>query len=276
MNIVFLGTPRLAQIVLANLISSDYNPSLVITGKDSKTGRGLSAKSSLVNSEAKKQHLKVNHDLDKIDKSFDLAILVAFGHIIPKDILIKPKHGFINVHPSLLPKYRGPSPIQSTILNGDKKTGVSIIKLDNEIDHGPILAQKEIEIEKNDTHESLIEKTGVIGSNLLIETLTDYLSGKLKPKEQNHNVSTLTKKITKKDGEINIDNLPHSKSLIRMINAYYPWPSVWTKTNLNGKEKIIKFLPQGMIQVEGKKPMTTEEFLNGYPQLNGKLDIFKH
>ena len=120
------------------------------------------------------------------DTKVDLAILVAFGQIIPQEILKIPKFGFINVHPSLLPKYRGPSPIQSAIIKGEIKTGVTIIKLDQEVDHGPILNQQEVVIEKEDTHESLIEKLGLIGANLLLVTLPDYLSGKIKPKQQKY------------------------------------------------------------------------------------------
>jgi len=274
MKIVFLGTPRISQIVLENLIDSEFKPDLVITGKDKKFGRGQNKSSTPVKITAQKNGIAISHQLSEVSKNFDLAILVAFGQIIPKEILEFPKYGFINVHPSLLPKYRGPSPIQSAILEGDSKTGVTIIKLDQEVDHGPILSQREIEIEKEDTHELLIEKLGLIGSNLLLVTLPDYLSGKTKPKEQNHKDATFTEKITKADGQIDLQNPPSKQKLERMINAFYPWPTVWTKTDVSRKPKIIKFLPKQMIQVEGRKPTTIEEFLNGYPNLKSKIEKF--
>ncbi|KKR87940.1 MAG: Methionyl-tRNA formyltransferase [Candidatus Curtissbacteria bacterium GW2011_GWA1_41_11] len=267
MKIVFLGTPRLAQIVLENLIESDFKPQLIITGEDKKVGRGQNKSSTPVKLTAQKNGMAVGHLLSEVSKNFDLAILVAFGHIIPKDILDKPRFGFINVHPSLLPKYRGPSPIQSAILKGEIKTGVTIIKLDQEVDHGPILNQREIEIEKEDTHESLIEKTGAIGSNLLLVTLPDYLSGKTKPKEQNNEDATFTEKITKADGQIDLQNPPSKQKLERMINAFYPWPTVWTKID----SKIIKFLPKQMIQIEGKRPIPISDLNNGYPQIYSKV-----
>lgn len=304
-NILFLGTPRFAQIVLENLINSQYKPSLVVTAPDAKSGRGQKVIESPVKQTAldigieviTPENLRTKSDLarpesdrrardsaksDLVDTKrgatlgstqgrssfeYDLAILVAYGKLIPKEILEIPKLGFINVHPSLLPKYRGPSPIQTAILDGEKTTGVTIMKLDEELDHGPILAQKEIGIEPNDTHLSLIEKLGLIGSNLLIETLPNYISGKIKPKTQNHKKATLTGKITKASGYIDLDNPPGQKTLDRMIRAYYPWPNVWTKVD----GKIIKFLPQGLIQPEGKRPMTYAEFKNGYPQIAQKL-----
>ena len=277
MKIVFLGTPRLAQIVLENLIESDFKPQLIITGEDKKVGRGQNKSSTPVKLTAQKNGMAVGHLLSEVSKNFDLAILVAFGHIIPKDILDKPRFGFINVHPSLLPKYRGPSPIQSAILKGEIKTGVTIIKLDQEVDHGPILNQREIEIEKEDTHESLIEKTGAIGSNLLLVTLPDYLSGKTKPKEQNHKDATFTEKITKADGQIDLENPPSKQKLERMINAFYPWPTVWAEIEAkrqtpNAKRMRIKLLPKRLIQPEGRKPMAIEEFLNGYPNLKSKIE----
>lgn len=280
-KIVFFGTPRFAQIILENLIQSPYKPALVITTPDAKSGRGQKVIESPVKQTAQKNNIEVvtpeklrtrsdlARDSAKSDLNFvpDLAILVAYGKLIPREILEIPKLGFINVHPSLLPAYRGPSPIQSVILNGEKTTGVTIMKLDEELDHGPILAQKEVGIEENDTHLSLIEKLGAIGSNLLIETLPDYIFGKIKPKPQDHKKATLTEKITKASGYIELDNPPDQKTLDGIIRAFYPWPNVWTKVD----KKIIKFLPQGLIQPEGKRPMTYAEFKNGYPQVAEKL-----
>lgn len=266
MKIAFFGTPRLAQIVLENLIASDYKPSLVVTVSDTKVGRGQKISASETKQTALKNKIEVVENLSSvIHHQFDLAILVAYGKILPKKILDIPKHGFINIHPSLLPKYRGPSPIQSAIIKGESVTGVTIIKLDEEVDHGPILAQKEIAIEQNDTHLSLIEKVGLIGSNLLLEVLPPYLSGKTKPHQQEHLKATFTEKITKAQGKIDFENPPDKKNLGHMIRAYFPWPTVWGALMVNGKSQVVKLLPENMIQPEGKKPMTVKEFLNGYP-----------
>lgn len=304
-KIAFLGTPRLAQIILESLANTPYKPQLVVTAPDTKSGRGQKPQMSPVKQTAITNNIRVLQPsrtlLDGVEK-FDLAILVAYGKIIPKEILQIPKYGFLNVHPSLLPKYRGPSPIQGAILAGEEKTGVTIIKLDEQIDHGPILAQKEIKIEDTDTHESLIEKLGELGAGLLLEVLPSYLAhlrgvksfhlgGVLKnakiflpPKPQNHSQATFTKRITKEDGKIDLKNPPDPQTLDRMIRAFYPWPTVWSKWKIrerifdkskreNGKWKIFKFLPATnyqlpfLIQPEGKRPMSISEFRNGYPEV---------
>lgn len=283
---IFFGTPRFAQIVLEKLIDSPYRPQVVITQPDKKSGRGRQLQASLVKQSAQRFSIEIlqpkslNSNLLTLSPKFDLAILVAYGKIIPTDVLKIPKYGFVNVHPSLLPKYRGPSPIQSAILSGEAKTGVSIMLLDEKVDHGPILAQKEVTIEKTDTHESLIEKLGKAGSDLLIETIPFYISGDLNPQPQNHTQATFTKHIKKADGYIDLENPPDSVTFDRMVRAFYPWPTVWSKWKMvkvsfpdgNGKWKIFKFLPGGLIQPEGKQPMSINEFKNGYPELFNQIE----
>ena len=280
MKIVFFGTNRLAQIVLEELIKSNYKPQLIITAPDKKAGRGQERQMSPVKQTALKNNLEILQPKDLYESNVksrlsnvDLSILVAYGQIIPKEILIAPKYGFINVHPSLLPKYRGPSPIQTAILSDDKKIGISIIILDELIDHGPILIQKKITISPKDTHLSLIEYLGKIGARLLIQILPEYLAGSLKPKTQNHSQATFSKRIKKSNGYIDLNNPPDSKTFDRMIRAFYPWPGVYTKLKIkNEKLKIIKFLPGNLVQPEGKRPMTIKEFLNGYPQFKDKIE----
>lgn len=282
MKIAFFGTPRFAQIVLEDLIGSSYKPDLVITSPDAKFGRGQQLESSPVKQTSVKNHITVLEPRTLLGPAFltatgttqfDLAILVAYGKIIPKEIFALPDFGFLNVHPSLLPKYRGPSPIQSAILTGEKKTGVTIMKLDSKIDHGPIITQKESTIEDSDTHQTLIEKLGSVGSKLLLETLPDYLSGKLKPQSQNHSRATTTFHIKKQDGYFDIESPPDPQTFGRMVRAYYPWPTVWTRLQTTDYKLLtIKFLPGNLIQPEGKKPMTVKEFLNGYPQTRESLE----
>lgn len=269
MKVAFFGTPKIAQIVLEKLINSPYKPQIVVTGPDTKVGRGQKLEASPVKKTATEHNIKVlqPENLSSLISqlstlNLDLAILVAYGKIIPNDILQIPSFGFVNVHPSLLPKFRGPSPITTPILAGDKTTGVSLIVLDSELDHGPIIAQKEIVISPSDTHDSLGTKLTTTGAKLLLETLPEYLAQNITPEQQDHDLATYTQKITKESGKIDISNPPDQITLDRMIRAYFPWPTVWAEID----EKNIKFLPENKIQMEGKKPMLIKEFLNGYPK----------
>lgn len=281
MKIAFFGTPKIACEVLEKLITTRYKPQLVITGQDQHSGRSLALKANAVKLVAEKHNIAISYKMSDINKSFDLAILVAYGHIIPDKILRLPKFGFVNIHPSLLPKYRGPSPINSAILSGDKVTGISLIVLDSDLDHGPIIAQKELSIAKTETHDSLATKLANLGSKLIIETLPNYLNLNITPQAQDHDLATYTEKITKQNGKINLENPPSPKTLDRMIRAYFPWPTVWFE--LAGKK--IKLLPNTsiklsnyqtnnlfLIQPEGKKPMTIKEFLNGNPKAKSALE----
>lgn len=202
----------------------------------------------------------------------EIAVLAAFGKILPEDVLNHFKYGILNIHPSLLPKYRGASPVQSAILNGDNQTGVTVMKLDDKMDHGPILAQEKIQILPTDTSESLYQKLFPLGAKLIVENMKDYISGKKNLIEQNHQAATYTKPLTRNDGYIDISNIEPIK-FERMVRAYFPWPGVWIKTilNTNEEERIVKFLPDKEIQVEGKKPMSYKDFLNGYPNVDPNL-----
>ena len=241
----------------------------------------------------------------KLDENFksqisnfksDLFIVASYGKIIPKFILNIPKFGALNVHPSLLPKYRGPSPVPATILSGDKVTGVTIIKMDKEMDHGPIVATKEISLTGQENSLFLINKLFQLGADLLVKIIPDYITGKMKLVPQNHAQATYSKRLTRESGYFPIDNPPSPEVLDRMIRAYFPWPGVWTKWSPSrhpeGAQrpkdlKIIKFLPSPrhpelvsgsikidsdfrqndnfLIQMEGKKPISYRDFINGYP-----------
>lgn len=188
----------------------------------------------------------------------DLAVVAAYGKILSKMELNTPKYGCINVHPSLLPKYRGPSPIQSAILNGDKISGISIIKIDEEIDHGSIIYQEQLELSDSDNFDTLSKKMFASAAEVLPKIIEDFIQDKIKSVTQNHNLATYCKELKKEDGYFEIDNPP---DLGRKIRAYYPWPSVWTRW----ENKIVKFLPGNMMQMEGKKVISLKDFLNGYP-----------
>lgn len=200
----------------------------------------------------------------ELSEKADLGVVASYGRIVSKETIESFPHGIINIHPSLLPKYRGPTPVQTAILNGDEKTGVTIIKLDEKVDHGPILAQEEIEISGNETSKSLLKKTFDIGAEMLPEVISNYIKGGIKATVQDDSKATFTEILTKEKGYIDINNPPGNEVIGRMIRAFYPWPGVWLKTNLSGKEQIIKLLPEEKIHVEGKKPMNYKDFVNGY------------
>lgn len=191
----------------------------------------------------------------------DLGVIAAYGKILSQEELDAPKFGCINVHPSLLPKYRGASPIQEAILHGDQTTGVTIIKMDAEVDHGSIIHQEEMQVAKEDTFESLAKKLFGYSAEILPQLIADYLGGKITPREQVHTQASFCSRLTRESGEFDIGNPPDQATLDRMIRAYHPWPGVWCRWN----DKIVKLHPRGVIQIEGKKAMPMKDFLNGYP-----------
>ncbi len=196
----------------------------------------------------------------------EIAVLAYFGQIIPKNVLKIFSKGIINIHPSLLPKYRGPTPVQNAILNGEKVTGVTLIKLDEKVDHGPIIAQKVENILKDDTADTLYERLFKIGSDLIYQNIKQYIKAQLKPQHQNHSKATFTTLLQKNDGLINFENPFSPVKIDRMIRAFYPWPGVFFKYKFDNKEKIIKLLPKNKIQVEGKNAVSYKEFTNGYSE----------
>lgn len=281
-KIVFFGSSKFV-IPILEVLHRNFDLSLVLT-TERLASQGLAWEAPVIKYcvENKIPYLSVqqfnNITIQQLQKTnASVGILADFGLIIPNEILqIFPK-GIINIHPSLLPKYRGPTPVQTAILNGEKVTGVSIIKLDEEIDHGPILNQQEEEILDSDTAETLYKRLFEKGSNLLSKILSNYLNGSLNPIAQNHKKSTFTKPLSRQDGYLDISNAMTAVTKIdRMIRAYYPWPGVWTRLRLGSggqaKIKIVKLLPEKKIQVEGKKPMSYKDFLNGYPKIKQKLE----
>lgn len=199
-------------------------------------------------------------------KDADIAVIAAYGKILTQEELSTPKFGSINIHPSLLPKYRGPSPIQSAILNGDKLSGISIIKIDEQIDHGPLLYQEPLELSDSDNFDILSKKMFLRSSEVLPQIITNFIKGKIKPAIQDHSKASFCEHLTRQSGFFDIKTPPAPKILDRMIRAYYPWPGVWCKWTMNnGQLKIIKFLPENKLQMEGKKAISFKDFLNGYP-----------
>ncbi len=327
-SFLFLGTPEFGALIFEKIIKSkklkkiNLFPLAAITEPDKPKGRGKKLTPPPVKIIAEQFKIPVYQPQTKSELSSlilklkpDLIIVAAYGKILPKEVLEIPKYKAINVHPSLLPKYRGPSPIQSAILNGDKETGVTIMLISEEMDAGDILAQEKIKIKKQNWKE-LSKELAELGGNLLIETIPKYLCGiekfnwcktiiPIKAHPQDHSKASYTKLIKKEDGHIN-----WSKSAFeieRMIRAYFPWPGTFTKiksssSKLNGKilkihkahlpkkspslaskppgtvfqikkneiavscgNKSILILDE--VQLEGKKKMEIDDFLNGYPEI---------
>lgn len=271
MNIIFFGSSSYV-IPVIEILNKNFDLSLIVTTEQNETDAVSSyCIKNKINYLSVSSVKELSSKLSVLNPQ--LGVVADFRLIIPPDILNLFKKGVLNIHPSLLPKYRGPTPVQTAILNGEKKTGVTIIKLDEEIDHGEILAQKEEIILPNDTAETLYKRLFKIGAEVLADVIKNL--NNIKPIEQNHSEATLTKTLKKQNGYFDIENPPSKEMLEKMTRAFCPWPGVWTKVKIRDKEKIIKFLPaspnQGgpnkKIQVEGKKPMEYKDFINGYPEL---------
>ena len=287
-KIIFIGTSQFAVLPLENLIKKKYNIIKVITAPDKPTGRQQEITPSPIKQIALKYKLpffqpekiaEITLEISKLKP--DLIVLAAYGKIIPKDILGIPKFGCLNLHPSLLPKYRGPSPIQTAILNGEPETGITIMLMDEIIDHGPIIGQKNMAIASDENYQTLEKKLSQLAANFLIEILPQYLQNKIKPQPQNEGRTSYTKILTRQDGQI--DWQQSAQVIARKIRAFYPWPGAWT--DFNGKRiKILKakavdkkqeatlptkkgFLFLEIVQPAGKKPMTGQEFFRGHPHI---------
>ena len=225
-------------------------------------------------------HLKTPEDIAKIKEiEAEIGVLGSYGALVPNKVIQAFPHGIINIHPSLLPIYKGPSPVQYAIKNGDKTTGVTIISLDDQIDHGVILSQKEYPLNGTETLEDLKKELFKIGSEMIEELLKKPENGKkLEGIEQDHSKEVFTFKITREDGKIDPQNPP--SNLNNLIRAFYPWPGVWFETIFAGKNRRFKLLPEGKIQMEGKNIMTYKDFMNGYGEegreLVNKLEFVKN
>ncbi|MCL5795059.1 MAG: methionyl-tRNA formyltransferase [Patescibacteria group bacterium] len=275
-RIIFLGTPEFSLPSLQALIDdARFEVCAVITEPDRPAGRGKILTPPPVKILANKYNIPVfqPEKLSVISSQLsvlkpDVAVVVAYGQIIPKEILDIPKFGFVNIHPSLLPKYRGSTPIQSAILNGDAKTGVSLIKIDEKMDHGPILAQQELKLSIINYQLSILsKKLAELGAQLLLNNLTKYLEGKITPRSQDHKKATFTKMLKKSDGQINWQE--PAEIIERKIRAYNPWPGCFTYLDKK-RLKILKAHLKGNklvfdeVQMEGKKPLKWQDFKRGH------------
>lgn len=257
LKIIFFGSDQFVAQVLEKLIIG-FDVVGVVTSKDSAILK-IAEKEKIKTFTPEKLDEKFNSELTTLNS--ELIVVASYGKIIPSYILDTPKYGAINIHPSLLPKYRGPSPVPTTILNGDAETGVTLIKMDAEMDHGPIILANKIKLSGQENYQELVTKLFQLGIEGLIKIVPDFIEGTVKLQEQNHKKATYCQRMTKDDGYFDIDTPPSPKLLDRMIRAFYPWPGVWTKWN----NKIVKFYPNKKIQMEGKNILSLKDFSNGYP-----------
>jgi len=297
MKIIFMGTPDFAAASLEALIDSRHEIQAVVTQPDKPKGRKGELTPSPVKVVAEEKGIKVYQPLKVRDEEFvetlraynpDVIVVVAFGQIIPLSILKMPKFGCVNIHGSLLPKYRGAAPIQWAVLDGEKETGITTILMDEGIDTGDILLKKTIKIDTYETSGSLFDKLMALGAETILETLDELEKGSLTPIKQGENPTAYAKMLTKAMGLI--DFTRPAKELDCFVRGMDPWPSAYTLLSGKtlklwkvraveesgkagsvieiGKESFTIACGEGAIEVlevqlEGKKRMSAGDFLKG-------------
>lgn len=312
MKIVFFGTPDyvlpIAQKLYKEFRKKDEKSPIVavVTQKPKPVGRKQKIKYSPIDTWAHDKNIPIffdSNDLISEKISADVGVLAAYGEVISDKVIKHFAHGILNVHPSLLPQFRGSSPVRATILENKKNAGVTIIKLDSKLDHGPIISQAEYEILPIDTAESLRERLFQASADIISSLLPAYIAGKIKPKEQDHSHASFTTEVKKADAQIPPSYLdaalngkvgkgkwnirfmkdfsfsPTPENIHNFIRAMHPWPTAWTTVNLgpedkNQKEKRVKIIKSHLkgnklvldeIQLEGKNPVSWKQFTEGYP-----------
>lgn len=313
MKVVFFGTPTFSCPFLQAIINDpEFQVVGVVTQRDKPVGRGKIFTSSPIKILAQKnsiaaispESLKHNPNALGALKEFDadIFVVVAYGKLLPIDVLRIPKLGVVNVHPSLLPRHRGPSPMQWAIREGDSRTGVSIMLLDEGMDTGPILANEPITIESEETYSTLEGKVRAVGSRLLLETLKRHARGEIVPVRQDESKATLTRLLEREDGHV---NWSEPMDLIeRKHRAYSVWPGLWCVwSSIPGSQTRIKLLrmrptdysadlPAGTVSIkqgrlhvdaidgtleilelqpEGGSVMSARAFLAGHPNIDGAI-----
>ncbi|OGE30406.1 methionyl-tRNA formyltransferase [Candidatus Daviesbacteria bacterium RIFCSPHIGHO2_01_FULL_44_29] len=284
-KIVFFGTPDFVITVL-DALHRHFTIVGVITTPDAPLGR----KQKLTPSPIKERALQLNLPVftpQKLDDELirelttvncELIVVASYGKIIPQSLLDVPSQGAINIHPSLLPKYRGATPVPAVILNGETETGISFIQIDSQMDHGPVIYQEKFRLTGQETSQSLLKEIWQKAAELAPQIISDFTGGKIEPRLQDHAIASYCNLMSKEGGYFEIDNPPAPEVLDRMIRGYFPWPTAWTRW----KGKIVKLLPDTvnpdiigvncgprtvnyLVQLEGKNPIPLKDFLNGYP-----------
>jgi methionyl-tRNA formyltransferase len=276
MNYVFFGSPRFAASVLEKLLDAEMPPVALVCNPDRPAGRKKiitpPATKELILRRAPEAVLLQPETPAEAAETFktlgaDLFVVAAYAHIIPEAILAIPRAGALGVHPSLLPKYRGASPIQTAILNGEPETGVSVYVMDAKMDHGPIVASAPCAIKENDSYQTLEEKLAALGGTLMVSTMPEFILGKRPAETQDEVQATYTKKFKTQDGFIDDDDLKKAERgdaaaasmAYRKIRALTLEPGCWTMRN--GKRiKLLEATMNGpalvltVTQMEGETP----------------------
>ena len=299
MRVIFMGTPSLAVPILWAIHKGNYEVIGVVTQPDRPRGRGRKVGISPVKEQAMGLRLPVMQPETTKDEVFiaevkrmspDLIVVAAYGRILTKDLLDIPRLGCINVHASLLPKYRGAAPIQWAIAKGERRTGITIIKMDEGMDTGDILLAQEVEIGADDTAQSLHDTLAQVGANLIIKAMDQLNRGTLRPIPQDHREATYAPPLKKEDGLIDWSQDAHD--IFNRIRAFNPWPGAFTYLKglrlkifsakiITGEVreragKVVQSGPEGVkvttgkgyllikeVQLEGRKKMSIREFLIG-------------
>ena len=311
LRLVFFGTSNFAVPVLEVLLKYPklFEVVLVVSQASKPVGRTQAVTPSPLTKFAQSQSLTIVTPLKiKTDDfvktlnslSADLFVVAAYGKILSKQILDLPKFGALNLHGSLLPKYRGATPIQTALVNQELQTGVTLMLMDEELDHGPILAATMTTVDAQETFSTLENKLAKLAGPLLIDNIEAYVKGGLKPQAQNHHQATFTKVLDRADGEIKWLEVT-ALALEAKLRAYNPWPGLWTTINKDGRSLRLKILVLSLVsapvatpglvavgsagfivgtksgavqldlvQVEGKKPISGQDFMMGYSTLVGQ------
>ncbi len=306
MKLVFCGTPQFAVPTLLALIDAGHEIALVLTQPDRPSGRGMQLVAPPIKQMAEAagldifqpEKIKNNQELrDRLTAiAPDAIIVVAYGRIIPKWMLDLPRFGNINLHGSLLPKYRGAAPIQWAIARGETVTGVTTMRLDEGLDTGDMLLRRELPIASAETAEDLYPKLSQIGAEVMIQTLQRLESGSIVPQKQDHTSASLAPILTREDGAINFSL--SAKEIYDRWRGFQPWPGAWTI--IDGKKLLVsRMIPAHVaasadpgvahvdhgrlyagcaegswiameeVQLEGKRRMPAEDFLRGFPLKSG-------
>ena len=302
-KIIFMGTPFFSVPILKSLYQNGYPISVVYTQPPQKSHRGQKINKSPIQGISETLNLyyrcpstlKNNNEeyefIKKLDA--DLAIVVAYGQIIPKEFLNLTKKGFINIHASILPLWRGAAPIQRSIMNLDSKTGISIMKINNKLDSGPICNKYEIEIRKQDNAEIISEKLSMLASTKILDEIDNIIDGKANFVEQDHKKATYAQKIEKAEGMVNWNK--RADEILGLVNGLFPTPGAWfiykgerhkilkaevgnatgepgivlgENLEIGCKEKSLKIIE---IQREGKKTQKVGEFMLGSQIRKGSI-----
>lgn len=306
LRLIFMGTPEFAVPALAALLDAGHDIVGVYTQPDRRSGRGRRLTSPPVKEFAESHRLPVFQPaslredtaarLNIAERSPDAMIVAAYGLFLPKDTLAVPRLGCLNIHPSLLPRHRGPSPVATAILEGEETTGVTIMLLDEGMDTGPILSQRETSIGMDETCDKLTARLFDMGINLLVGTLQEWSEGAIQPTPQDDAKATITHRLRRADGHIDWNH--PAQSIARRVRAFTPWPGTFTTwrgrtlkileaetldathEDLPGKvvamndSEVAVAAGQGVlrllsVQMEGRRVTSAADFIRGYPDFTG-------